>query len=356
MTDITTLVDGVRVRADSGVGRITLDRPNALNALTTPMIRAIDKALTAWDGQGGVVLIDSSSPKAFCAGGDIRAIRANTLAGDFTASKTFFTTEYALNARIAAYEAPIVSFIDGICMGGGMGLSIHGAFRLVTDNAVLAMPETSIGFFPDVGASYFLSRLPGSIGTYLGLTGHRIDPADALYTGLATHFVAGLTASDAADALADVPNQPIDEILSQLMHRTPVQTSEIALHRGEIDWCFAAKDIGEINDRLRQSDTTWSRRALDELNAASTQSLEVALALLRWARQHSLPACLRAELEIARQITLTDDFIEGVRAALVDKDRRPAWGSSQFRGLDAGGRPRWTEQAGNNRAAGQSTR
>jgi len=164
MAETRSLLDGVRVRVESGIGRITLDRPAALNALTTPMVRAIDDTLAAWSGQGGAVLIDSSSPKAFCAGGDIRAIRENALAGDLSASETFFTTEYTMNTRIAAYEAPIVSFIDGICMGGGMGLSIHGAFRLVTDKAVLAMPETAIGFFPDVGASYFLSRLPGSIG------------------------------------------------------------------------------------------------------------------------------------------------------------------------------------------------
>lgn len=347
MAETSTLLDGVRVRVGSGIGRITLDRPGALNALTTPMVRAIDDTLVAWSGQGGVVLIDSSSPKAFCAGGDIRAIRENTLAGELSASETFFATEYAMNARIAAYQAPIVSFIDGICMGGGMGLSIHGAFRLVTDKAVLAMPETAIGFFPDVGASYFLSRLHGSIGIYLGLTGHRIDAADALYTGLATHFAADLTADQVAHALANSRHEPVDQVLSQLETRTPVRDSKIATHRGEIDWCFTARDVEEIKDRLRHSNTAWSRSTLDELEAVSTQSLEVTLALLRWARQHTLQACLSTELELARQITLTDDFIEGVRAALVDKDRQPVWGPSQFRGLDSVGLAHWTEHADN---------
>lgn len=347
MPEAGTLIDGVRVRVGSGVGRITLDRPGALNALTTAMVRAIDDTLAAWSGQGGVVLIDSSSPKAFCAGGDIRAIRENTLAGDLTASETFFTTEYSMNARIAAYEAPIVSFIDGVCMGGGMGLAIHGAFRLVTDKAVLAMPETAIGFFPDVGASYFLSRLPGSIGMYLGLTGHRIDAADALYTGLATHFAADLTADQVADALANSARDPVDHVLGRLVTRTPVADSTIATHRGEIDWCFAARDVEEIKGRLRDSNTAWSRSALDELEAVSLQSLHVTLDLLRWARQHTLRDCLGAELELARQITLSGDFIEGVRAALVDKDRQPVWGRCQFRGLDSVGRAHWTEHADN---------
>ncbi|MFC5731621.1 MULTISPECIES: enoyl-CoA hydratase/isomerase family protein [Nocardioides] len=347
MAETGILLDGVRVRVGSGIGRITLDRPGALNALTTPMVRAIDDTLAAWSGQGGVVLIDSSSPKAFCAGGDIRAIRENTLAGDLSASESFFATEYAMNARVAAYEAPIVSFIDGICMGGGMGLSIHGAFRLVTDRAVLAMPETAIGFFPDVGASYFLSRLPGSIGIYLGLTGHRIDAADALCTGLATHFAADLTADQVADALANSRHEPVDHVLSRLVTRTPVGESRIAMHRGEIDWCFTARDVEEIKGRLRRSNTAWSRSTLDELEAVSVQSLDVTLALLRWARQHTLRDCLGAELELARRITLTDDFVEGVRAALVDKDRQPVWGRSRFGGLDSAGRARWTDHADN---------
>ncbi|MFI1488290.1 enoyl-CoA hydratase/isomerase family protein [Streptomyces sp. NPDC020747] len=182
----------VEVLADvhRGVGRILLNRPKALNALTTDMVVAIDGALAGWERTSlSAVVLASTSTKAFCAGGDIRTIREHSLAGDAEASERFFASEYRLNARIAEYPVPVVSLIDGLCMGGGLGLSVHGSFRVVTEGAVLAMPETGIGFFPDVGASYFLPRLPGAIGMYLGLTGHRLDAADALYTGLATHFV-----------------------------------------------------------------------------------------------------------------------------------------------------------------------
>ncbi|MDH6431955.1 enoyl-CoA hydratase/carnithine racemase [Streptomyces sp. SAI-144] len=309
-----------------GVGRILLNRPKALNALTTDMVAAIDRKLAEWaDTPLSAVVLASTSTKAFCAGGDIRTIREHSLAGDAEASERFFASEYRLNARIAEYPVPVVSLIDGVCMGGGLGLSVHGGFRVVTERAVLAMPETGIGFFPDVGASYFLPRLPGALGMYLGLTGHRLDAADTLYTGLATHFVPADGLDAVGDALADNPGDPVDVVLNRLGGGSPVAESRLAEVRGEVDWAFGAATLGEIEKRLRHLDTPWAAGALVALESASPQSLEITHALLSRGRQRTLRECLAAELALARTTIRTPDFLEGVRAALVDKDRNPDW-------------------------------
>lgn len=309
-----------------GVGRILLNRPKALNALTTGMVAAIDGALAAWEHTSlSAVVIASTSVKAFCAGGDIRTVREHSLAGDAEASERFFASEYRLNARIAEYPVPVVSLIDGMCMGGGLGLSVHGAFRVVTERAVLAMPETGIGFFPDVGASYFLPRLPGAIGMYLGLTGHRLDAADALYAGLATHFLPTDRLGAVGDALADSPGVPVNVVLNRLADRSPVGESRLAEVRGEMDWAFGAPNLGEIEKRLRHLDTAWAAGALIALESASPQSLEITHDLLARGRQQTLRECLDTELTLTRTTIRTPDFLEGVRAALVDKDRSPTW-------------------------------
>ncbi|MFG2953616.1 enoyl-CoA hydratase/isomerase family protein [Streptomyces sp. NPDC048291] len=309
-----------------GVGRILLNRPGALNALTTDMIAAIDRALAAWEHEPlSAVVLAGTGTKAFCAGGDIRTVREHSLAGNTEASERFFASEYRLNARIAESPVPIVSLIDGLCLGGGLGLSVHGAFRVVTEHAVLAMPETAIGFFPDVGASYFLPRLPGAIGMYLGLTGYRLDAADALYTGLATHFVPADGLHAVADALADSPGDPVDTVLNRLGGRSPVARSALAAVRGDLDRVFGAPDLGEMEKRLRRLGTPWAEAALAAWEAVSPQSLEITHALLVRGRQHTLRQCLHTELALTRTTIRTPDFLEGVRAALVDKDRRPVW-------------------------------
>ncbi|MFJ9714034.1 enoyl-CoA hydratase/isomerase family protein [Streptomyces sp. NPDC101234] len=309
-----------------GVGRILLNRPKALNALTTDMVATIDQTLAAWEhGQLSAVVLASTDKKAFCAGGDIRAIRENSLAGDTEASERFFATEYRLNARIAEYPVPVVSVIDGLCMGGGLGLSVHGTFRVVAENTVLAMPETGIGFFPDVGASYFLPRLPGATGMYLGLTGHRLDAADALYTGLATHFIPGDGLSTVTNALADNSEGPVDIVLKGLATPSPVAESELAKIRGDLDWVFGAPTLAEIQRRLHRLDTPWAAETRAALEAASPQSLDITHALLSRGREQTLRACLGNELALTRTTIRTPDFLEGVRAALVDKDRSPAW-------------------------------
>ncbi|MFJ9908240.1 enoyl-CoA hydratase/isomerase family protein [Streptomyces sp. NPDC101152] len=331
MTD--TAADEVLADVRRGVGRILLNRPKALNALTTGMVAAIDRVLAAWEHRPlSAVVLASTSPKAFCAGGDIRTIREYSLAGDAEASERFFSSEYRLNARIAEYPVPVVSLIDGLCMGGGLGLSVHGGFRVVTERAVLAMPETGIGFFPDIGASYFLPRLPGSIGMYLGLTGHRLDAADALYTGLATHFVPADGLDTVGDALADHPGEPVDVVLNRLAGHSPVAESGLAQARADVDRAFGAPSLGEIDKRLRHIGTPWAATASAALESASPQSLEITHALLAGGRQRTLRECLAAELALTRTTIRTPDFLEGVRAAVVDKDRTPRWQGTSLDG------------------------
>lgn len=313
-----------------GIGLITLDRPQALNALTLPMIESLHRCLDGWERQpGSAVVLQSSSEKAFCAGGDIRAIRQHIVDGQHELAMDFFRREYQLNARLAELETPLVSVIDGICMGGGLGLSVHGAFRIVTDRATLAMPETAIGFFPDVGATYFLSRLPGALGTYLGLTGHRLNASDAVYCGLATHRLNDIGGLAARLARHD---GAVDEVLHALVSEAaPTAAGPVEAHRIEIDWCFGAPSVVEIRRRLAQSGSGWSRATEAALDAASPQSLDVTLSALMAGKQQSLRRCLQTELDIASQVIATHDFNEGVRAALVDKDRSPRWAdSSEF--------------------------
>ncbi|MFD4511007.1 enoyl-CoA hydratase/isomerase family protein [Streptomyces sp. NPDC058464] len=324
MTDTAT--SEVLADVHRGVGRILLNRPKSLNALTTGMVAAIDRALAAWEQTPlTAVVLASTNMKAFCAGGDIRTIREHSLSGHAEASERFFVSEYRLDARIAEYPVPVVSLIDGLCMGGGLGLSVHGAFRVVTERAVLAMPETGIGFFPDVGASYFLPRLPGAIGMYLGLTGRRLDAADALYVGLATHFIPAAGLDAVVAALADNPGDPVDVVLNRLAGRSPVMESRLAEVRGDVDWAFGAPTLCEIERRLLLLGTPWAATTLAALKAASPQSLEITHALLTGGRQHTLRECLGAELALTRTTIRTPDFLEGVRAALVDKDHSPTW-------------------------------
>lgn len=309
-----------------GVGRIRLNRPKALNALTTPMVTAIDSALAAWESAPlTAVVLSSTSAKAFCAGGDMRAIRRNVLAGDAEASERFFATEYRLNARIAEHPVPIVALIDGICMGGGLGLSVHGGYRVVTENTVLAMPETALGFFPDIGAGYFLPRLPGALGMYLGLTGHRLDAADALYTGLATHFIPADRLHLVPDALADNPHTPIDTVLKDLGDGSEVPHSKLAAVRPDVDRAFGSPTLAGIRAELHRTQTPWAADTLATLDAVSPRSLDITHALLTAGRNRTLRACLTADLHLARTTILEPDFLEGVRAVLVDKDHSPVW-------------------------------
>ena len=303
------------------MGVLTLDRPQALNALTTPMIAAIRAVLEAWREEPAVhaVLFRSASPRAFCAGGDVRAVRAAVLAGTPAAVEAFFAAEYALNLAIATYPKPIVSLLDGLCLGGGVGLSVHGTVRVATEHAACAMPETAIALFPDVGTSYVLPRLPGALGFYLALTGARMEGADAVRAGFATHFVPRARLADLQAALER------DGVAVLAGFAAPPAPFSLAAERPLIDHAFAAATVPEIRARLEADGGPFARATLATLAEKSPSALAWSLALLREGASRTLPQCLEAELALTRTVTRHPDFLEGVRAMVVDKDRAPQW-------------------------------
>jgi enoyl-CoA hydratase len=313
--------DSVTATKHGRIGRLVLNRPKALNALDLPMIRALYQALMDWRDDPHVlaVVIQGAGDRAFCAGGDIRAVRTASLDGDTALIEAFFAEEYALNQLIAEYPKPYVALVDGICMGGGIGVSVHGAAIVATEHAMFAMPETAIGFFPDVGATYFLPRLPGMIGTYLGLTGARMTGADAVHAGLATQFTPradlprlyAALAADGAGALASFA--------------APLPAFSLAEIRPTLDACFAPDTVPDIVHRLEAESGDWPLATLKTLRGLSPSALFWSLAIIRAGADRTLAQCLEAELALTRTATRHPEFIEGVRAMVVDKDRRPNW-------------------------------
>jgi enoyl-CoA hydratase len=306
---------------DGRVGRITLNRPKALNALDLPMIRAITAALWAWrdDPHIHAVVIEAAGDRAFCAGGDIRALRQHQLDGNRAPVDAFFTEEYALNRLIASYPKAYVALIDGICMGGGIGVSIYGDYRVASEHAMFAMPETAIGFFPDIGATFFLPRLPGRLGTYLGLTGARIRGADAVHAGFATQFTPRAEMAQLSEALAQ------DGIAALARHAAPLPEFTLQAQRAVIDTIFAADSVSEILHRLGGDSTDWARKAIEALRGVSPSALAWTLRILRDGAHRTLEQCLDAEFALTHTTMRHSDFIEGVRAMVVDKDRTPRW-------------------------------
>ncbi|MBX5472648.1 MAG: enoyl-CoA hydratase/isomerase family protein [Acetobacteraceae bacterium] len=315
---------------DGRVGRLLLNRPKALNALTLEMVRLIDRALAEWRDDPSVhaVLIEGAGNRAFCAGGDIRAVRNAALAGDAEAVEEFFAAEYALNRTIAEYPKPYVALIDGICMGGGIGVSVHGRYRVATESAEFAMPETGIGFFPDIGASYFLPRLPGKLGFYLGLTGARLLGADAVHAGLATHFVPHERLSALAAAMAE------DGVAVIAAFAEKLPPFSLAPHRACIDRCFGAESVVAILAALAAEETEFARQALTAMRRASPASLLWSFEILRRGVHSELAQCLKTELALSRHVSRHPDFAEGVRAMVVDKDRNPRWSAASVEKVD----------------------
>ena len=320
----------VLARRDGRVGRLLLNRPKALNALDLEMIRAIRAALEAWRDEPEVhaIVVEGAGDRAFCAGGDIRALRSLAMAAERDAVETFFAEEYALNFAIAEYPKPYVALIDGICMGGGIGVSVHGDIRVASERAVLAMPETAIGFFPDIGASYFLPRLPGALGMFLALTGERMQGADAVHSGLATHYAPraafpALSAALAADGVAAVAE-----------HAAPLPAFSLAAHRPAIDRCFGANSVDELIARLEAEGSDWARRTLATLRTMAPAAVLWSFELIRRGAHRTLRQCLDAELALTRHITRHPDYFEGVRAMVVDKDRQPRWSASRIEDVD----------------------
>jgi len=316
-----TAEDTVVTSRDGRIGRILLNRPRALNALDLSMLRACAAILRTWrdDPHVHAVVITGAGDRAFCAGGDIRALRDAQLSGNRAAADRFFAEEYALNLTIATYPKPYIALIDGICMGGGIGLSVHAPYRVATEHAGFAMPETAIGFFPDIGATFLLPRLPGELGTYLGLTGLRVNGADAVHAGLATHFTPRARLPELSAALAR------DGIAALASYQEPLPAYSLAGQRAAIDHCFSAGSVSEIVSRLQATDAEWAEAALKALRQVSPSALHWTLRALRRGRDLTLQQALDAEFALTRTTMAHPDFAEGVRAMVVDKDRQPAW-------------------------------
>jgi enoyl-CoA hydratase/carnithine racemase len=319
----------VQVWREGRAGRIRLHRPQALNALTLGMLRAIHTALDAFCADPDVhfLLIDAPE-RGFCAGGDVRGIRVAAMAGERSAARTFFASEYELNQAIAECPKPVVALVDGVCMGGGIGIAVHGRHRIATERATFAMPETAIGLFPDVGTSFLLPRLPGALGFYMGLTGARMAGADAVHAGLATHFVR----RDSLPALAAALAQDGVAVIASFAE--PLPAFSLAAARPSIDAAFSAPSVKEIVARLEADRSTFAEETLRTLRQNSPSAVHWSFAILRAGAHRNLRQALAGELALAVQVTNHPDFFEGVRAVLVDKDRAPKWQPARLEDVD----------------------
>ena len=324
-SDVITQIEGK-------VGRIRLNRPKALHALNTAMCSAILEALEAWRTDPAVeaVMIDHApapdgDPKlsrGFCAGGDIRML-AESGAKDGAEARAFFHTEYRMNHALFTYAKPSIAFMDGITMGGGVGLACPCDFRIATENTKFAMPETGIGLFPDVGGGWYLSRLPGRIGQYLALTGHRLDGAECLALGLATQYVPSAALDDAKTRIAADP-QRMAAILGESAQSAP--EARILAQRETIDRLFASDELEAIYAALEADGGEWAMQTLATLRTKSPQTMKVSLRLLHeGATMATFEDEMRQEYAVGCRVVQRHDFLEGVRAVIVDKDNAPRW-------------------------------
>uniref|UniRef100_A0A6G1SQS4 3-hydroxyisobutyryl-CoA hydrolase, mitochondrial n=1 Tax=Aceria tosichella TaxID=561515 RepID=A0A6G1SQS4_9ACAR len=318
---------------DKGV--ITLNRPKALNAINYEMAKRLESGLRVWDNDSQIrmVIIKSSSEKAFCAGGDVKFIRQ---AGP-ESGKKFFRMEYTLNNVIGSLSVPYVALIDGIVMGGGCGLSVHGNFRVVTEKALFAMPETAIGLFPDVGASHFLNKLPGALGIYFGLTGQRLSGRDLFKAGIGTHFIPSDKLSSLEDDIMRLEKPDllrIDGILQK--HQEQWQDEfrkEFSLkpHIGRINGIFGkANSVEDIVSGLEKDNSEWARKHIEILSRMSPTSLKLTFEQLKRAKTMTLPECLKMEYRMACRVLENTEFYEGVRAVLLEKDNKPKWNPAKL--------------------------
>jgi enoyl-CoA hydratase len=324
-------------RAAAGI--ITLNRPQSLNAVTFGMIGALSRQLSEWESDGTVtrVIVTAAGDRAFSAGGDLRALFELGRSRRYQAALTYWRSEYALNALIKRYRKPYLALIDGIVMGGGAGISIHGSHRVAGDRFVFAMPEVGIGFFPDVGATWFLPRLPGELGLYLALTGERLGAADGARSGIATHRVASQRFPDLIEALCG--NVSVDALLGAFAE--PAGEGMWSDHRDAIDRLFAGESVegilaaldgeaaGEVND------AGFARATAAAIRRKSPTSLKIALAQLRRGRSLDFAECMRTEFRIVSRLLLQHDFYEGIRSVIIDKDQAPHWQPSSLEAVSA---------------------
>ncbi|WP_380872647.1 enoyl-CoA hydratase [Sphingomonas sp. DBB INV C78] len=318
------MTDEVLFAVEGQVGRIRLNRPKAIHALTHPMCDAMIEKLIAWraDPDIRLVMIDHAEGRGFCAGGDIRMI-AESGAQDGVAARAFFHAEYQLNHLLFTYSKPVIAFMDGVTMGGGVGISQPAKYRIATDRTMYAMPESGIGLFPDVGGGWYLSRLPGRAGQFLALTGARLDGAECVALGLSTHYVPAekLDALKAA-LIADPEN--VDAVLTASAETPP--PARIEGNREKIDRLFGPDTLEEVVAALKADGGEWAQKELATLATKSPTTCKVSLRLLAQAHDHvDFAEEMRVEYRVASHICQRHDFIEGVRALIIDKDNAPKW-------------------------------
>lgn len=323
----------IEIRIEGRAGRITLNRPAALNALTHEMALAIDAGLKTWraDPAVAVVLVDAAGDRAFCSGGDIADLYAEGRKGNFDFGRRFWFDEYRMNDRIAEYGKPVVSFIQGFCMGGGVGVACHASHRIVGESAQVAMPECGIGLVPDVGGSFLLARAPGHLGAWLGLTGSRMGPADAILATFADTFVPEADWPALKAALVETG----DPARIAAFAKTPPE-GRFAAILTEIDAAFASGSLTEVVTRLKATDTPFAAETLKALSRASPLAAATTLGMQR---RLKLAPDLRTALDLEYRVTWraqqATDFLEGIRAAIIDKDRQPKWRHPGFDAVTA---------------------
>lgn len=304
------------------VGLITLNRAKALNALTHAMCVSMKAQLAAWavDAAVNCVIVQGDGERAFCAGGDIRTLYDSGKAGTPYAVE-FYRDEYLLNAAVKHYPKPYIALLRGFVMGGGVGVSVHGSHRVADETMLFAMPETGIGLFPDVGGSFFLPRLPGELGMYLGLTGARLKTTDALYVGVATHFVPAIRREALIDALAD--GMESAEALRAMSERA--EGAPIAMQRPAIDRIFSGISVEQIVAALDAEGSDWTRDTAKTIHGKSPTATKLAFRQLRNGKSLDFDDCMRMEFRMVNRVISGHDFYEGVRATIIDKDGAPRW-------------------------------
>ena len=318
------MTDDVLFSTDRNVGRIRLNRPKAIHALTREMCDAMSEVLLAWreDPSIQVVVIDHAEGRGFCAGGDV-VMLARSGADDASDAKRFFFSEYRLNHLLFTYPKPTVAIMDGITMGGGVGISLPCEYRVATQNTRLAMPETGIGLFPDVGGGWYLSRLPGRVGQFMALTGARLDASECLYLGLATNYIEQASLEELHERILKAPGR-IQGALGAAAAIAP--DAKIESNMGQITKLFASDRLEDVLAALEEDGSDWAQSELATLKSKSPLSCKVSLRLLaEGANRSSFAEEMRAEYALAGRIVRTHDFREGVRALLIDKDNNPQW-------------------------------
>ena len=342
----------VKTYSENGIGRITLSRPDALHALNKPMCAEILAALEHWrrDDDVLMVMIDhQDETRGFCAGGDIRMLRESG-AGDCSEARNFFATEYRMNAAIKSFPKPVLAIMDGVTMGGGVGLSVHGSHRIATERTLFAMPETGIGLFPDVGGGWFLPRLAGELGTWLALTGARLKGADVAAAKVATHFLPSelinhLKKSVLGADLSLGAAEMLNEILSRLCQSVPPGSFEA--HMDEINHCFTGDDAEAILAALETSTSEWAAQQVKFLCSKSPETVKVALRQLRdGATCATFEDNMRMEYRIGWRKVASHDFQEGVRAVIIDKDNAPNWSPARLEDVSEADIARYFEPLG----------